>query len=135
MHWGDQFPDEFNSFLGGGGEKYGTAAAALCFACNQPGYFAASCSLRSPYPDRFHAFPPNSQLPQEVSGAQSNAAQPPSGTTANFCPQMQRTQFCGQYNKYGKCSAGCQPATCKCNRPSCGGSHQGRTCPSFTKFN
>ena len=28
MQWDDQFPDEFNSFLGGG-EKYGTAAATL----------------------------------------------------------------------------------------------------------
>ena len=60
IHWDDQFPGEFNSFLQeGGGKKYGTAAAALHFVCNQPGYFAASCSLRSPYPDRFHAFPPN----------------------------------------------------------------------------
>ena len=85
MHWDDQFPDESNSFLGG--KKYGTAAAALCFLCNQPGHFAASCSLRSPYPNRFHPFPPNSQLPQEISGAQSNAAQPPSGTPANFVPK------------------------------------------------
>ena len=52
--------------------------------CNQPGHFAASCSLRSPYPNRFHAFPPNSQLPQEVSGAQLNAAQPPSGPLPIF---------------------------------------------------
>ena len=30
MHWDDQFPDEFKSFLGG--KTYGTtAAAALCF--------------------------------------------------------------------------------------------------------
>ena len=132
MHWDDQFPDEFNSFLGG--KKHVTPAVPLCFVCNQPGHFAASCSLRSPYPNRFRAFPPNSQFPQEVSGAQSNAPQPSSGTIANFHPQMQRSRFCGQYNKYGKCSAGCHPATHKCNRPGCGGSHPGRTCPSFTKF-
>ena len=30
MHWDDQFPDDFNSFLGGG-KKYGTAAATLTF--------------------------------------------------------------------------------------------------------
>ena len=132
MHWDDQFPDEFNSFLEG--KKYVTLAAPLCFVCNQPGHFAASCCLRSPYSNRLHAFPPNSQLPQEVSGAQSNAAQPPSGTIANFRPQTQRSRFCGQYNKYSKCSAGCYPATHKCNRPGCGGSHPGRSCPSFTKF-
>ena len=81
--------------------------------CNQPGHFAASCSLGSPYPNRFHPFPPNSQLPQEISGGQSTAVQPPSGPTANFRPQMQ-IQFCGQYNKYGRCAAGCHPATHKC---------------------
>ena len=85
MHWDDQFPDKFNSFLGG--KKYGTTAAPLCFVCNQTGHFAASCFLRSAYPNSFHTFPPNSQLPQEVSGAQSNAAQPPLVPLPIFVPK------------------------------------------------
>ena len=73
MHWDDQFPDEFNSFLGGRNMEQLLHPDVVC---NQPGHFAASCSLRSSYPDRFHVFSPNSQLPQEVSGAQFNAAHP-----------------------------------------------------------
>ena len=32
--------------------------------CNQPGHFAASCSPRSPHPNRFHPFPPNPNFPR-----------------------------------------------------------------------
>ena len=138
MHWDDQFPDKFNSFLGreGGRRKYGTAAAALYFIRNQPGHFALSCSLRGPYPNRFYPFPPTPNLPRRYWGASElHAVQLPSGLTANFRPQKQRIQFCGQYNKYGRCSAGCHPATPKCNRPDCERSHPGRTCSSFTQLN
>ena len=69
------------------GEEIWNSCCSLVFVCNQPGHFAASCSLRSPYPNRFHAFPPNSQLPMEVSRAQSNVAQPPLVPLPIFVPK------------------------------------------------
>ena len=51
-----------------------------------------SCSLRSPYPNRFHASPPNSQLPQEIMGGQSTAVQPPLVPLPIFVPK------CKEYN-------------------------------------
>ena len=47
---------------------------------NQPLHFPVSCSLRSPYADRFHPFP------QEISGGQSSAVQPPLAQLPIFIP-------------------------------------------------
>ena len=134
MHWDEQFPDEFNSFLGR--EKNRTAAAALCFICNHPGHFAASCSLRSPYPDRFYPpLPPTLNFPRRYREASPLQYSPFLVPLPIFVPKCKKLQFCGQYNKYGRCSDGCHPATHKCNRPGCGGSHPGRTCPSLSLTN
>ena len=92
-------------------------------------------SLRSPYPNSFHPFPSASNLPRRYQEASQLQDSPHLVKLPIFVPKCKKIQFCGQYNKNGRCSAACHPVTHRCNKPGCGGSHPGRTCPSFTKFN
>ena len=108
LRWDDWHDTEFDKFLRGN-------AVPSCFHCNRYGHYVPSCPLK----------PAESGMkPQPLS------REPMTRPQGNFHPQPSvPAKLCSEYNKIGKCDAGCPAAAHRCNHSGCGGNHPGFQCP------
>ena len=108
LRWDDRHDTEFHKFLRGN-------TAPSCFYCNRYGHYAPSCPLK----------PAGSSIK-----TQPLSKEPMTHAQGNFCPQSPVTpRLCSEYNKSGKCDAGCPAAAHRCNRSECSGNNPGFQCP------
>ena len=108
LRWDDRHDTEFDKFLQGN-------AVPSCFYCNRYGHYAPSCPLK----------PAESGMK-----ARPLSREPMTHPQGNFHPQPSvPAKLCSEYNKIGKCDAGCPAAAHRCNRSGCGGNHPGFQCP------
>ena len=108
LRWDDRHNTEFDKFLQGN-------AAPSGFHCNWYGHYA-----------------PSSPLKPAESGIKTRplSKEPMTHARGNLRPQFPVTpKLCSEYNKSGKCDAGCPAAARRFNRSGCSGNHPGFQCP------